>query len=477
MPDALVAVDRDGQIVYANDAVAHLFGWPVGRLLGEQVEILLPGHVRAAHLRHRADYLNAPEARSMGAGLPLQGQRRDGTTFPADVSLSAFGLAAEFVVLAAVRDMTERIAEAERALMERTQSQRLESLGQLAAGVAHDFNNLLGVILNYAALALRRVDDPIIVADLGEIRAAAELGAGLTKQLQMFARREPIEPEVIDVGAVVRNVASLLEHTLGEHIQLRLKRSGTTVAASYVRTQLEQILLNLALNARDAMPDGGVLTITVESSAVDLAPGMVRLTVTDTGHGMSEEVAAHAFEPLFTTKPAGKGTGLGLATVYGIAQQNGGEVGISSVPSEGTTVTVLLRAAEGALLSSVPVAADYPGGRERLLLVEDETALRVATGRLLADSGYQISHAEDGVAALEFLELEHASIDLVISDVAMPRMRGDELADQVNRRWPELPLIFVTGYDSGDTPPAGTVLAKPVDAEELLRAIREALDD
>jgi signal transduction histidine kinase len=428
----------------------------------------------------------------MGADLELAGVRKDGSTFPAEVSLSAVPDGAGGpMVLASVRDITDRIAlEAERqrhALQaQRDQSDRLESLGELAGGVAHDFNNLLGVILNYVTLTARRVEDPTAVADLGEIRAAAQRGADLTRQLLTFARRDPVHREPLNVSTVARGVASLLGRTIGEGIELRFDLGDAPVIATCDRTQLEQILMNLAINARDAMPRGGVLTIA--AGYVTEVGGrhrrMVQLSVRDTGSGMPADVIERAFEPFFTTKPRGQGTGLGLATVYGIVRQNDGAVDIQSVVGEGTTVTVRFPGA-GVVNGFRPASDElgefvaphvHPRGHERILLVEDEPALRVGTSRLLSESGYDVVVAIDGVEALEVYDRDPDAIHLVLTDVAMPRMRGDELARRLKARAPAVPVIMMTGYDSGGAPRTGRVLAKPVVEKQLLEAIREVLD-
>jgi signal transduction histidine kinase/CheY-like chemotaxis protein len=426
----------------------------------------------------------------MGADLQLSAKRKDGSTFPAEISLSAVSdEPGSLLVLAAVRDVTERMelaAERQRQALEvqREQTHRLESLGQLAGGVAHDFNNLLGVILNYNTLLARRVTDPTATADLGEIRAAAERGASLTRQLLTFARRDVAHPESIEVNEVIRGIASMLERTLGEHIELRLDLTPGPVIAIVDPRQLEQIVMNLAINSRDAMPSGGQLTITSETSPAPVLGSNpdarhnadVVLRVVDTGHGMAPDVAARAFEPFFTTKPQGEGTGLGLATVYGIVGQNDGEVAIKSEVGAGTTVTVLLRGAQDAAPADRLVMQDLEGGHERILLVEDEVALRAGTARILTERGYDVLVASDGVNALEVLDNEGSTIDLVVTDVVMPRMRGDELSRVLVERWPGVPILFMSGYDSGDAPLIGRLLEKPVSEDELLRAIREAID-
>jgi len=328
------------------------------------------------------------------------------------------------------------------------------------------------VILNYTALLSRQATDPRTGADLGEIRAAAERGAALTRQLLTFARRDVANPEPVDVNDAVRGVVAMLERTLGEAVELRLDLCPGPIIAIVDRQQLEQIVINLAINSRDAMPRGGQIVIATERSEGHLD---ITLRVADTGEGMPPEVVKRAFEPFFTTKPHGKGTGLGLATVYGIVQQNGGEVHIDSEVGVGTAVTIGLRAADDPARGEDDTGSDLLDGRERILLVEDERPLRVATARILAGHGYEVIAASDGVEALEFLD-DEPDIDVVVTDIAMPRMRGDELARVISERRPGTRVIMMTGYNKEDGPTTGPLLAKPVTEEELLRAIREVVD-
>lgn len=386
----------------------------------------------------------------MGAGTSLSGRRRDGSQFPAEISLSAIVDGEVELVLAAVRDITERIElEKERrarSLQARQeQSHRLESLGQLAGGVAHDFNNLLGVILNYTTLIGRTVeDDETLAADLGEIRAAAERGAALTRQLLTFARRDVVHAEPVEINDVVEGVASMLSRTLGEHIELTLQLGRPPLVVMVDRHQLEHVLLNLAINARDAMTSGGTLVIrSARERRPEVADDDVVLRVADTGTGMPPDVVARAFEPFFSTKDHSEGSGLGLATVYGIVRRSGGSVQLDSQVGAGTTVTIRLPASTRTTSSPRPEEVPDVGGSERILLVEDEEPLRVGTARLLAAYGYDVVTAGDGLEALEVLEHDER-FDVVLTDVAMPRMRGDEFAAVLRERRPDVPLVFVS---------------------------------
>jgi PAS domain S-box-containing protein len=337
-PDALLAVDSDGRISYANEETERLFGWGAADLLGQPLEVLVP--VSAVDVaQHEADPIRGP----LGTGKHLSGRRKDGHTFPAEVSLRTMtDDAGSRVVLAAVRAATDR---ADSRADQHEQERLLEGLGQLAGGVAHDFNNLLGVILNYNMLLERRIEDPVAAADLREVRTAAERAADLTRRLLTFARRDGVNPEPLDLNEVVRASASTLEHTLHEQIELCLVLAPSPLAVVADRRQVEQIMSNLVNNARDALPSGGTLTITTEPGAqpnggVPAAAAVLR--VTDDGPGMEPAILARAFEPFFTTKARGEGTGLGLATVWGIVSQGGGDVRIESTIGAGTTVSVML---------------------------------------------------------------------------------------------------------------------------------------
>jgi two-component system cell cycle sensor histidine kinase/response regulator CckA len=473
---ALVSVKHpDGTYAWVNQSWDHEFGFKPGAWLGRRAQDLLADDIASSLCEHDAAVLETGEpALSQREAVTAAGQRRwesfkfrfldaDGDPLLGTITIdvTARTMAAEDVALRA------EVSERERAL---------ESLAQLAGGIAHDFNNLLGVVLTYVTLLERRCEDVTVLADLGEIRTAGQRGAVLTKQLLSFAGRDAAGPRELDVTAVVRELAPMLERTLGHHIELRLELSPGPVLTRIGVHALEQILLNLALNARDAMPDGGVLTIAARA----LAPGPGHasdavLTVRDTGTGMSPEEAARAFEPFYTTKPRGRGTGLGLATVYGIVRQNLGDISIASTVGAGTTLTISLPGtADGR--TAVEPTDRIAGGDERLLVVEDEAALRSATARLLAENGYEVLVAGDGQEGLEVFDREDGRFDAVLTDIVMPRMRGDELARLLAERNRELPVIFLSAHDWHFAFPNGRRLEKPVVERDLLRAIREVID-
>ena len=474
-PDAIIGLDGDGRIEMANDRVQDLFGWPVDDILGASLETLITSDVLDEGSSGVLELLSRPAL----AADPVSGRRRDGSRFPADVALSTVtDEEGRSTTILAVRDLTERLELEERRRQlaleaEREQQDRLDSLGRLAGGVAHDFNNLLGVILNFTTLMEGQALAEQTRYDLGQIRAAAERGAALTRHLLTFARRETSRAEPIDVPRAVRAIAALLERSLGPTVTLELDLRAETPPVLLDPQQFDQVIVNLAINARDAMLQGGRLVIAVD---IDRESDEVIVRVSDTGVGMTPDVLARAFEPFFTTKQRGEGTGLGLATVYGVVSRADGRVTIDSRPGEGTTFEIHLPAHDAATPVAESAAVPRPaGGVGRLLLVEDDPQLREATRRILHDAGYDVLVAGDGAEALALVDDPSVEIDAVVSDVVMPILTGDELARELQRRTPRLPIVLMTGYDSAPLPLDQPVLLKPVDAQSLLRAIEEVL--
>jgi PAS domain S-box-containing protein len=514
-PDAIVGIGRDGLIVLVNAQVDALFGYAREDLLGQSVEVLVPERFRDAHRFHRVGYFADPRTRPMGAELELFGRRRDGSEFPAEISLSSIETEDGTLAIAAIRDVSERVAadrererlktEAERERLQNQlhQAQRLESLGQLAGGIAHDFNNLLAVIINYAAFIANDLDAASGIDgddrwhgtrdDVEQIRLAGERAAHLTHQLLSFARRDVVQPEVVDVNDVVGDIEQLLRRTLGEHVELHSSLAADLRPVLIDPGQLEQVLVNLAVNARDAMPDCGELRIDTANMDIDedfaasrpgLSPGPhICLRVSDTGIGMSPETVQRALDPFFTTKPPGQGTGLGLATVYGIIQQAGGRLQIHSEPDVGSTFTVLLPATDHVTSPAKPLA-DSPvrRGEETILLVEDEQALREVTRRILKGAGYQVIVAENGPKALATASEHVGSIDLLLSDVIMPQMPGPQLAKRLLAERPSVRVLLMSGFaqpilDSGGHLDAGMALIeKPFSGPGLLAKVAQTLE-
>jgi PAS domain S-box-containing protein len=504
-PDAMVCVERDGRIALVNAQTERLFGYSRDELVGQPVEMLVPDAVRGIHPGLRAGYTASPQPRPMGADLT--GRRRDGSTFPAEISLSAIDTDDGVLITAAVRDVTERrTAQAERerlqAQVERErlgrqlqQSRRLESLGQLAGGVAHDFNNLLGVISGYAAFVAQEAGrHPAadgwenVQPDIGQVQQAAERAARLTHQLLVFARREVVQPRVLNLNENVESVLGQLQRTLGEHIEIATQLDGDLDNVLGDATQIEQIIVNLALNARDAMPGGGKLTIATacaevdQAYAVSLAPGRyVTLKVIDNGSGMTPEVVDRAFEPFFTTKPKGEGTGLGLATIYGIVTQAGGSVLIYSEPGLGTSITVLLPVSSQPVVPGRRPEEAALGGSERVLVVEDEAALREVARRILASHGYQVLAAASGQEAIEAISACREHFDILVTDVVMAGMQGREVAERVRELQPGICVLFMSGYTEGLLSAQGVLdpginlIEKPFTENALLRKVRSVL--
>lgn len=514
-PDAILGVDERGCIAMVNAQAERLFGYGRNELIGQSVDILVPEAVRAAHPQHRARYFGAPAPRPMGANVQLSARRKDGTEFPAEISLNALTTDEGVIVSAAVRDVSERIealAERERlkaqAVRERferrlQQAKRLESLGQLAGGVAHDFNNLLAVILNYTAFVADELAAPDpgdassperwdrVREDLAQVVRAAERAAQLTHQLLAFARREVVRPEVISLNAVLADVEQLLRRTIGEHVQLVTSMAPGLPSVMADPGQIEQVLVNLAVNARDAMPRGGTLRIETDTFVIDdelsapemmLSPGdYVRLRVSDTGTGMNKEVAARAFEPFFTTKTTTEGSGLGLATVYGVVTQAGGDVRIYSELGLGTTFNILLPVTAETAGRQVGRKAGQIGGDETILVVEDEDAIREVTRRILSRHGYTVLVASGGPEALALARQNTGEVDLLLTDVVMPHMLGKDVAHQIQAIQPHIRILYMSGYaqpvlGSEGTLDAGVLLLeKPFSETMLLDKVREAL--
>ena len=496
-PDAIVGVMPTGEIVLVNQQAETLFGYTRDELIGKLVESLVPERFRKAHPNHRSNYSHEPRTRPMGGGAELYAMRKDGTEFPAEISLSSIDTEEGPLATVAVRDVSDRAeGERERALLVQLhQAQRLESVGQLAGGIAHDFNNTLGVIMNYAEfVADEQEPDSQALHDVEEIRRAAERAAALTRQLLIFSRREVVQPEVLDLRQVVSGLENLLHRALGERVEMETLFGDDLMAIEADPGQIEQVLVNLAVNARDAMPDGGRLLIEADNAELDeeyaymhpdTEPGdYVRLKVSDTGVGMDEKTIQRAFEPFFTTKGKAEGTGLGLATVYGIVTGAGGRIDIYSEPGMGTTVKIHFPASSVAPSEGEAQPKERPAGHgEVVLVVEDEPDVRRMAERILTKGGYSVIGASGGEEALEVCRRADRPVHLLLTDVIMPGMLGTELVEQIDTIRPELGVIFMSGYSHEVLAPealaeqgAGAFIEKPFSASELLKAVRGLLD-
>jgi PAS domain S-box-containing protein len=481
-----------GEIVECNDAFARIFGYASG------AEVQRLG---ARELYPRPATREALVERLRAAGTVIgheaEGRTRDGAWIwmLENASLVREGPGAPYIE-GTVVDLTER----RRLEQELRQAQKMEAVGQFAGSVAHDFSNVLSVIGGYSELALKRVgEEGPLRRSLEAIRASVGRAADLTRQLLAFSRGQVVEPALLDPDGAVRGLEGMLRRLIREDIELvtALKAAPALVRAD--RGQLEQVILNLVVNARDAMPGGGRLTIETVRTELDEAycrehvaarPGpYVMLAVTDTGIGMDAETQTHIFEPFFTTKEAGRGTGLGLATVYGIVKRAGGNIWVYSEPGRGSVFKVYLPLVEEGAPSAGPPAgvetapADVPRGTETILLVEDEEALRTLTRELLESLGYTVLTARHGAEALEVSARHQGRIDLVVTDLVMPELSGEQLAARLGSARPESRVLFVSGYtedgihQQGVVRGAGGFLQKPFTSETMGRKIRQVLDD
>jgi two-component system, cell cycle sensor histidine kinase and response regulator CckA len=392
------------------------------------------------------------------------------------------------------RDVTER-RKLEQQLQ---QAQRLDTVGRLAGGIAHDFNNLLTAILSSAAMARDALPtDHDVQADLADVQLAGERATQLTKQLLAFARRQPVSQQPIELNDRVATMERMLSRLVGPEIMLRVSLGDSLWPVRADGPQLEQVLVNVVVNARDAMPSGGRLTIrtsnrTVADGAVLLPRPMpagdyVEIVVTDTGVGMDAETLAHVFEPFYTTKPVGQGTGLGLAMCYGIIRQHHGVIWIDSAPGRGSSVYILLPRYDGVLPSraerrKIDTPVGSSGGTETVLLVEDEPQVRAVAARALRSAGYRVLESTNGRDGLQVARRERDAIDLIVSDVVMPEMGGKEMVELARQFLPSAAVLFVSGYTAGnfpsqaEDPVARVFLQKPFTPQELLEKVRAVLD-
>jgi two-component system, cell cycle sensor histidine kinase and response regulator CckA len=479
-------IDGAGNTTYANRRMADLLGVPADDMPGRSLYEFMDEEARPA-VRARLEKRKA----GLAEQLEFCFRRPDGSRLWALLSASPmFDENGTFTgALAMVADITERRLLEEQLL----QSQKMEAVGRLAGGIAHDFNNLLGVILGHGDLLLRRIDEQGLRARLEQMVKAGERASVLTRQLLAFSRKQVLEPRVLDLNSLVTEMEKMLRRLIGEDIHLL-----TTVADGLGRVradpgQLEQVLMNLVVNARDAMPTGGRLTI--ETANVELDgpyaaehPGIrsgphVMLAVSDTGIGMDPETRRQAFEPFFTTKPAGQGTGLGLATVYGIVKQSGGHIEVYSELGQGTSFKIYLPRVDQEAEAIVAVPKVPPArGSETVLLVEDEDALREIAAQILEEHGYTVLEARSGAAALERAESHAGPIHLLVADVVMPQMPGRELAERLAALRPSLRVLFMSGYTEqavlrhGVLAEGTAFIQKPFGPDSFLTKVREVLE-
>ncbi|HEV2488602.1 MAG TPA: response regulator [Candidatus Acidoferrales bacterium] len=491
-PSGIIIVDGKGRIVDANPHAIQLFGYDRKELVGQTVDMLVPSALRAAHEKHRSSFAASHRARPMGLGMELFARRKDGTEFPVEISLGPLVTEGETLVSASIVDISARRKMEQQLRI----SQRVEAIGRLAGGVAHDFNNLLTVILGSCdALADELPADHTALRRLELVKKAASSAADLTRQLLAFGRKQILQPRIIESKEIVSSIGGLLKRLIGENIDFKVSVDPSAGCINADYGQIEQILVNLVTNARDAMPDGGRLEVEVANADLDEAykdthppvvPGSyVMIAVADTGKGMSRETQAQIFDPFFTTKEIGKGSGLGLATVYGIVKQSGGYIWVYSEPDKGSVFKIYLPRVKRAELQQAPVELDRSAqlGTEVILLAEDSEALREIAGEYLASLGYTVIEAASGTEALSKSSEFPGKIDLLLTDVVMPEMDGRKLADEIAQKRPGIKVLFSSGYTDdaivrhGVLEPGVYFIQKPYRPKALARKVREVLNN
>jgi len=489
MSVGIVFADERGEITDLNAATLRMFGYTRLELIGQPVEKLLPERFRRSHTEHRSGYRSHPHARPLGIGMELVACRKDGTEFPVEVSLGPLTTNDGLSVATTIVDISER-KKIERQLR---LAQRMEAIGQLAGGIAHDFNNLLAVIIGCADILEEKIPPRgPLTEKVAMIKKAGTSAADLVRQLLAFSRQQMLQPRVLNLKEILKRTQTTLERLIGEDIKLHVSMEDGYIKAD--PGHIEQVLLNLAANARDAMPKGGLLTIT--SSNVELGdadkkkhapiiPGKyVMLTVEDSGCGMDLKTQARIFDPFFTTKELGKGTGLGLATVYGIVKQTGGYIWVYSELGQGTAFKIYLPRIEQPHHTFEEEKIEPPvlKGTETILFAEDSESLREMATEYLQSVGYVVLSAASGKEALQRAEDFQGTIHLLLTDVVMPDLNGPELAERIVSSRPGIKLIFTSGYASeslarrGSLDAAIAFVQKPYRPKALARRIREVLD-
>jgi len=488
--DGIITIDDHGSITTVNPAAAQLFGYDQEEFLGRNVHFLMPEPYHSEHDGYLHNYRSTGRRRIIGIGREVTGRRRDGSLFPMHLAVSEFEMEGRTFFTGIIHDLSAHKAT-ELALR---QAQKMEAMGQLTGGIAHDFNNLLTVIIGNLEMLEGKLTTPLQRELATEALDAADLGARLTARLLAFARRSHLEPESINLNSFVLGLTDMLHRTLGETVLLSTALTPSLWPVRVDPSQVESAIVNLTVNARDAMPNGGRLVIETSNAVVDeemcrgldgLHPGdYVRLTVSDTGEGMSEAVRERAFEPFFTTKEQGRGTGLGLSMIYGFAKQSGGLATIESGSEAGTIVSIFLprhRVEPVAIDDADPEGAALAGAGQTILAVEDDERVRKLTVARLTQLGYSVIAAGSGREAIDLLASGKFA-DLLFSDVVMPGgMSGFELRAKVQALYPNMPVLLTSGYaeelsrDDADRDDRLKILRKPYRLADLAAAIDAAL--
>jgi PAS domain S-box-containing protein len=491
--DGVILTDAKGTVRMFNPACERLFGYSADEVIGQNVKLLMPAPFHNEHDLYLENYRRTGERKIIGIGREVQGRRKDGSTFPMDLSVGEAEEEDGPVFVGIIHDLTQR----KRTEEQLAQAQKMEAVGQLSGGIAHDFNNLLTVIIGNAEALAEKLKARPDLSQLAEgVIAAGERGAELTQRLLAFSRRQTLLPVAIDCSTMVETMQKILKRTLREDIDIRTTCEAGLWSAFADPTQLESAVLNLALNAQDAMPQGGCLTITTSNVPLsegyhgrhpEVPPGdYVMVAVSDDGEGMPAEIVERVFEPFFTTKEVGKGSGLGLSMVYGFVKQSNGHVSIYSEPGLGTTVRIYLpavaSAAKPAPRVATVVAQAPPRGDEFVLVAEDDPFVRKHAVACLEGLGYRVVSADDGHQALAHLA-DGLQADLLFTDMVMPGgLSGLDLAERAKQLRPTLKVLLASGYaldtlaSRGRLPPGTAVLNKPYNKADLARRLRETLD-
>ncbi|HEX8766107.1 MAG TPA: PAS domain S-box protein, partial [Candidatus Acidoferrum sp.] len=490
-PDPLVAVNHDGRIVVVNAQAERTFGYRREELLGQPMDILVVERLREKCSAYRTKFFQGPNRPPAGATLELVGLRKDGTEFPVEINLSLLETEEGLWGSAAIRDLTER----RKLESQFRQAQKMESIGTLSGGIAHDFNNLLTVILSYSnSLADELRGDSKHQRAAEEIHQAAERGAALTRQMLAFSRQQVFQVRVLNLNDIIRNLLKMLQRIIGEHIEIATALADDLKPVKADPGQLEQILMNLSVNARDAMPKGGKLTLETSNAVLDedfvrlhvgasVGP-QVLLTVSDTGTGMDSATQARIFEPFFTTKGPGQGTGLGLAMVYGVVKQSGGSIWVNSKVGCGATFHIYLPQAQGVSEAPAPrkPQTTLKQGSETILVVEDDPGVRELVCMMLTSKGYTVLTAEHPSDAEAVCQKHSGNIHLLLTDMILPGTSGREIAKRVGALRPGIKVLYMSGYtddalirDHG-LDESFAFLQKPFSLGSVAAKVREVLD-